>query len=88
MNLDWKARFRNKTFWVAIISAIILLIQQLGFGDYLPQNIMDIVNTILTILVMLGIVIDPSSKGINDPQKPLPSVPLKELPKEQETKSN
>jgi uncharacterized membrane protein len=30
MNINWKARITNKTFWVAIVSAVVLLTQQLG----------------------------------------------------------
>ena len=58
-------RFRNKAFLLAIISAIILLIQQLGL-DILPKNVSDIVNTILTILVAMGVVIDPTTPGVKD----------------------
>ncbi|MDV3426672.1 MAG: phage holin [Bacillota bacterium] len=66
MNIDLKARFRNKTFIIAMIGAIVLLIQQLGFKDIIPNNYADIVNSILSILVMLGIVVDPTSTGVSD----------------------
>lgn len=66
MNINLKARFRNKAFWVSFIAAIILLIQQLGFRHILPDNINDIVNTVLAILTMLGILIDPSTPGVED----------------------
>lgn len=63
--MNWKNRLRNKTFWIALTSAIVLLTQQLGL-DIFPQNIAEIVNTILSIFVILGIVIDPSTPGIKD----------------------
>lgn len=63
MNL--KARMRNKTFWVAFMSALVLLAQQMGLKIF-PENIMDIVNTILLICSLLGIVIDPTTSGISD----------------------
>jgi phi LC3 family holin len=66
MSIDLKARLRNKAFWVAMASAIALLIQQLGFKNLIPSNYADIVNSILSILVMLGIIIDPSTTGIGD----------------------
>ncbi len=50
--MDWKARFKNKTFWVALASAIVLLTQQLGL-EIFPENIMDIVNTVLMIYRLL-----------------------------------
>ena len=46
MKLNLKARFTNKAFVTSFIAALILLIQQLGLGKYLPENIMDIVNTV------------------------------------------
>lgn len=66
LTIDLKSRMKNKTFWVAIASAIVLLIQQLGFRDLIPSNWLDIVNTSLSILVMLGIVVDTSTPGISD----------------------
>lgn len=66
MNINWKSRLTNKTFWVSLISAVVLLIQQLGFKDLIPSNYADIVNSILSILVMLGIIVDPSTSGISD----------------------
>jgi phi LC3 family holin len=68
MKIDWKKRFSNKTFLISFSSAIILLLQQLGLGEFLPDNIMDIVNTVLVILTMLGVVIDPATPGLGDKQ--------------------
>lgn len=70
LTIDLKARLRNKAFWVSLISAIVLLIQQLGFKDLIPTNYGDIVNSILTILVMFGIVVDTSTNGISDKTNP------------------
>ena len=68
MNINWKARLTNKTFWVAIVSAIVLLTQQLGLSIF-PINWGEILNTVLTILIILGIVVDPSTNGISDKQE-------------------
>ena len=65
MNINWKARLTNKTFLVSIVSAIVLLSQQLGYNIF-PSNWSDILNTILTIFILLGIIIDPSTDGIQD----------------------
>ena len=65
MNINWKSRLTNKTFWVAIVSAIVLLTQQLGLNIF-PSNWADILNTALTVLIILGIVVDPSTTGISD----------------------
>jgi uncharacterized membrane protein len=45
-----------------------LLAQQLGL-DIFPENISDIVNTILLIATILGVIVDPSTDGIKDGQK-------------------
>ena len=69
MNIDFKKRLLNKTWWVSIISAIVLLFQQLGFVDlanYIPKNYADIINTIFIILTLLGITVDTSTKGVSD----------------------
>lgn len=66
LTIDLKARMRNKAFWVALISAIVLLIQQLGLKDLIPNNYGDILNSILAILTMLGIIVDTSTSGISD----------------------
>lgn len=66
--MDIKARLRNKTFLVSLFSAVLLLTQQLGINIF-PVNAKDIFNTILVILTIAGVVIDPSSAGILDSTK-------------------
>lgn len=63
--MNWNARFRNKTFWVALSSAVILLFQQIGWNVF-PPNIGEIINTILSIFVILGVVVDPTTSGVTD----------------------
>ena len=77
-NINWKLRFKNKATLLAIASTVILLIQQLGFK--LPDNIADVVNTFLTLLVLLGVINDPTTEGISDSFKALTyNEPKKEL---------
>ena len=66
--INWKARLTNKTFWVALSSAVVLLCQQLGLNIF-PDNIHEIINTVLLIFTILGVVIDPSTDGITDSKK-------------------
>ena len=68
-NINWKLRFQNKATLLAIASTVILLIQQLGFK--LPENIADVVNTFLTLLVLVGVINDPTTEGISDTPKAL-----------------
>ncbi|MTV85784.1 phage holin, partial [Streptococcus pneumoniae] len=47
----------------------ILLAQQLGFK--LPDNISDVANTALTLLVLIGVVSDPTTSGVSDSERAL-----------------
>ena len=76
--INWKLRFKNKATLLAIAGTLILLAQQLGLK--LPDNIEDVVNTVLTLLVLLGVVNDPTTEGISDSPKVLTyTEPKKEL---------
>ena len=76
--INWKLRFKNKATLLAIASTVILLAQQLGLK--LPDNIADVVNTVLTLLVLLGVVNDPTTAGVSDSTTALTyTEPKKEL---------
>ena len=66
--INLKKRFSNKAFCASFAAVVILLIQQVGLGDFLPANIMEVINTVLLILSMLGIIVDPTNEGIGDSQ--------------------
>jgi phi LC3 family holin len=66
LTLNLNSRFRNKAFLLAMVAAVVLLIKQLGFADFIPANYNDIITTILSILTMLGIVVDTSTPGVSD----------------------
>jgi phi LC3 family holin len=70
-NINW----RDGKLWAGLISLLIVLVQQLmvAFGYNYPvdwQNIVGIINTVLTILGMLGVISDTTivnnSKGDNN----------------------
>ena len=67
--INFKLRLQNKATLVALISAALLMLQQ--FGLNVPHNIQDAVNTFVSILVILGIVTDPTTKGIGDSERAL-----------------
>ncbi len=67
MNL--KIRFRNKAFVVSLISAVLLAIQLiLKPFDVTLDNvyITSVVNSILAILTLLGVFINPTTEGLGD----------------------
>lgn len=63
--MDWKKRLRHPAFWTGMVSAVVLLTQQLGYNVF-PENINDIVSTLLVIGTMLGIIVDPTTSGVTD----------------------
>lgn len=73
MKINWVVRFKNKAFWLAIIPAVLLLIQsvaavagfQLDFGD-ISEKLISVVNAVFVVLSILGIVTDPTTDGIGD----------------------
>lgn len=67
--INFKLRLQNKATLVALISAAFLMLQQ--FGLQIPSNIQEGVNTFVVILVILGIVTDPTTKGIADSEQAL-----------------
>ena len=66
MNINWKARLRNKSFWIALISSVTLLAQHLNMQSFFPDNMAEIANTLLLIATTLGVVVDPSTPTMFD----------------------
>lgn len=69
--INWKIRFKHKPFLVALFSLSLLLMQQVGslFGfdtTLFNSQLTDIFNTVLAILVLWGVVTDPTTVGTND----------------------
>lgn len=67
--INWKLRLQNKVTLIALLGAIFLMSQQ--FGLDIPKNIQDGVNTFVYILVLLGVVNDPTTSGITDSTRAL-----------------
>ena len=77
-NINWKIRIKNKTFWITLIPALLLLIQTiaavfgltLDFSD-LNEKMLLVVNALFTVLAILGIVVDPTTTGVKDSERAL-----------------
>ena len=65
----WKLRLQNKVTLIALLGAIFLMSQQ--FGLEIPKNVQDGVNTFVYILVLLGVVNDPTTAGLTDSERAL-----------------
>ena len=78
MRINWKVRIKSKAFWLAIIPALLLLVQVCAapFGytwdlGVLNAQLAAIVNALFAILAILGIVADPTTAGMGDSEQAL-----------------
>lgn len=74
MNINWKLRFQNKVTLTAIVLAVIALIYQiLGIIGVVPavsqETIVQLAGAVINLLVLLGIVVDPTTEGVNDSER-------------------
>lgn len=76
--INWKVRLKNKAFWTAIIPAALLVVQAvanvfgytLDLGD-LGNKLLVVVNSVFAVLVITGIVTDPTTQGVSDSEQAL-----------------
>ena len=73
MKINWRVRIKNKVFWLALVPAVLLLIQVVAavFGidlnlDALGDKLLAVVNALFAVLTILGVVTDPTTVGISD----------------------
>ena len=71
MKLNWRVRFKNKVWLGSFISLIVgFIFSLLAMFDVYPKVtqslVMQIVDQILTVLGLLGIIVDPTTAGVND----------------------
>lgn len=71
--INWKIRMQNKTFWLALVPAFLLLIQAVAqvFNisvDFtnLNKDLLNVINALFVVLTILGVVADPTTKGVGD----------------------
>ena len=78
MNINWKVRLKSKTFWLAMIPALLLLVQvvaavcgfELDLG-VLGDRLLAVVNAGFAVLTILGVVTDPTTAGLSDSKRAL-----------------
>lgn len=71
--INWRVRIKNRDFWLTLIPAILLLVQvvaavfglQVNLGD-LGDKLLAVVNALFAVLVILGVVNDPTTDGLHD----------------------
>lgn len=73
MKINWKVRLLSKKFWLAIVPAILLLLQAVAtpfgykwnFAD-LGVQLTGIINAVFAVLAIMGVVTDPTTPGVDD----------------------
>lgn len=73
MKINWIVRLKNKSFWLALVPAVLVLIQvvasvfgaTIDLGD-LGNKLLMVVNAVFVLLSILGVVVDPTTSGVSD----------------------
>ena len=76
MKVNWLVRIKNKSFWLSAVPALLLLIQvvaavfgyTLDLGE-LGNKLLAVVNAVFGVFSILGIVTDPTTKGLSDSER-------------------
>ncbi|MGE7113853.1 phage holin [Lysinibacillus sp. NPDC047702] len=77
MKINWRIRLQHKPFLLALFSLILLLAQQvatiLGYDltGAMSEQLTSILNIVLSILVLMGVVVDPTTRGTKDSERAL-----------------
>ena len=76
--INWKVRIKNKAFWLALIPAVLLVVQVFAalFGfelatDALEMKLMACANAVFALLAVLGIVTEQTTAGVGDSNRAL-----------------
>ena len=74
MKINWKVRFKNKIWLGSFLSLIIsFAYSMLGLFDIFPDvtrnNVIEILNQILTFLGLIGVLVDPTTAGLGDSER-------------------
>ena len=76
MKINWKVRFKNKIWLGSFLSLIVSFVySMLGLFDIFPDvtrnNVIEILNQILTFLGLIGVLVDPTTAGLGDSERAL-----------------
>lgn len=71
MKINWKVRFKNKT-WLAMFLSLIVgfvfnMLKMFDVATVVTENqVMTIISQFLTLLGLFGVIIDPTTAGLDD----------------------
>lgn len=72
--INWKVRFKNKTWLISFIVTVLAFVYQvLGLFEITPaisqNDVVQLITLIVNMLSAVGIVIDPTTAGVSDSQR-------------------
>lgn len=87
MKINWKIRFKNKAWLTVFLSLIVGFVYNiLACFDIFPsvtQNtVMQIVGQVLTFLGLIGVIVDPTTPGMEDSDRAMSYIAPGVLPEE------
>lgn len=76
--INWEVRILNKTFWLTLVPALALLLQtflavfgvKLELGETIDKLLV-FINALFVVLVIVGVVNDPTTAGLTDSTRAL-----------------
>ena len=88
MKINWKVRLRNKTWLASALALLVAFVfDVLALIDIAPaitqDNVMLLINTVLTILGGISVIVDPTTKGVSDSERAMLYVEPGKLPDEE-----
>ena len=74
MKINWKVRFRNKVWLGSFLSLIVgFVYSMLTLFDVFPtvteKQILQMMNQVLTLLGLIGVIVDPTTAGLGDSER-------------------
>ena len=74
--INWKVRFRNRIWLGSFLSLIVgFVYSMLELFDVFPavtrNNVVQLLNQVLTLLGLIGVIVDPTTEGLGDSERAL-----------------
>ena len=71
MKINWKIRLKNKVWLTSFVGVVVGFIYQLlsmfGIVPVISEdNLLELLGMLITLLAGLGIIVDPTTKGVSD----------------------
>ena len=87
MKINWKVRFKNKVWLGSFISLVVGFVYSLlslfeVFPKITQNAVMQMINQVLTFLGLIGVIVDPTTPGLEDSDRAMSYIEPGVLPEE------